>query len=62
MIAKGTALGHRHPLLHDAPASFRCVTVAPLLIIYNADTNAVLTIVDGRRDIAIVVADRLRGN
>lgn len=61
MIATGTALGHRHPLLHDAPASFLCVTVAPPSIIYNADAKAVLTIVDGRRDIAAIVAERLRG-
>ncbi|MGI4765502.1 MAG: type II toxin-antitoxin system RelE/ParE family toxin [Janthinobacterium lividum] len=58
-IATGTALGHRHSLLHGAPVDFMCVTVAPLLIIYNARTRSVLTIVDGRRDIAAVVAERL---
>ena len=60
-IAAGTALGHRHPLLQDAPEDFRVVTVSPLLIIYNARTKLVLTIVDGRREIADIVAHRLRG-
>ncbi len=58
-IAAGTAIGHRPPLLDEAPDAFRCITVAPLLIVYNAQTGVVLTIVDGRRDIAAIVARRL---
>ena len=58
-IAAGTAIGHRHPLLDEAPTAFRCVTVAPLLTIFTAQTGVVLTTVDGRRDIADIVARRL---
>ena len=61
-IAAGTAVGHRHQLLDDAPAAFLCITISPLLIIYNAQTSFVLTIVDGRRDVAAIVAQRLRGS
>ncbi len=38
---------------------FRCITVAPLLIMYNAQTGVILAIVDGRRDIAAIVERRL---
>ena len=58
-IAAGTASGHRHQLLASTPAAFRCVTVFPLLIVFNADRRVVIAIIDGRRDIAAIVARRL---
>lgn len=60
-ISAGTALGHRHQMLEDAPSIFLCITLVPLLIIYNAETRVVLMVVDGRRDVAAALARRLAG-
>ena len=58
-IAAGTASGHRHQLLDNTPAAFRCVTVSPLLVVFNSDRRLVIAVIDRRRDIAAIVARRL---
>lgn len=60
-ISAGTALGHRHQMLEDAPATFLCITLAPLLIVYNAEKRVVLMVIDGRRDVAAALARRMAG-
>ena len=50
-IADGTVIGHRHRFARGASGKILCLTVAPLLIFYDADTRDILRIVDGRRDL-----------
>ncbi len=56
-IADGTAIGHRHRFAGDASGKILCLTVAPLLIFYDADTRDILRIVDGRRDLTALFDD-----
>ena len=58
-VADGTAIGHRHRAFDGAPEVIRCVSVAPLLVVFDADRRLILAIIDGRRDIAAIVARRL---
>lgn len=58
-VADGIAIGHRHPSFEETPDTIRCVNVGPLLVVYDTDLRLVLAIIDGRRDIASIVARRL---
>ncbi|WP_237478131.1 type II toxin-antitoxin system RelE/ParE family toxin [Lichenibacterium dinghuense] len=50
LIEAGKAIGHvRHDLPFAEPTL--CLTVSPLLVIYNPHTCLVLRVVDGRRDL-----------
>ncbi len=55
-VADGIAIGHRHSSFDAAPDYLRCVNVGPLLVVYDSELRPV---VDGRRDIAAIVARRL---
>ncbi len=50
-IAGGIAAGHKHAFAGVGTRPILCLTVAPLLIFYDADTRDILRIVDGRRDL-----------
>ena len=54
-IADGTVTGHRHRFAGVASGTILCVTMAPLLIFYDADTR----IVDGRRDLTALFDEGL---
>lgn len=53
----GLATGHRHAFAGPSSQQILCITVAPLLIFYDADTRVVLRVVDGRRDLSRLFAE-----
>lgn len=56
-IADGSAVGHQHAFANPGARRLLCITVAPLLIFYDADTRDVLRVVDGRRDLSRLFAE-----
>lgn len=56
-IADGSAVGHQHAFAKPGASRLLCITVAPLLIFYDAETRNVLRVVDGRRDLSRLFAE-----
>lgn len=57
LIEAGKAIGHARDDLPFAEPTL-CLTVRPLLIVYNPQTRIVLRVVDGRRDLTALADDR----